>query len=36
VRQRRTADAALWQPPRVPDGGNPAGRRRTLGHGADV
>lgn len=36
MRQRRTIDPALWQPPRVPDGGNPTGRRRALRHGADV
>lgn len=36
MRPRRPVDAALWQPPRVPDGRDPTGRRRALGHGADV
>lgn len=36
MRQRRPVDAPLWQPSRVPHGGDPAGRRRALGHGADV
>lgn len=36
MRQRRPVDVTLWQPPRVPHGGDPAGWRRALGHGADV
>lgn len=36
MRPRRPVDVTLWQPPRVPYGGDTAGRRRALGHGADV
>lgn len=36
MRPRRPVDAALWQPSRVPHGGDPAGRRRALGRGAHV
>lgn len=36
MRQRRPVNAALRQPPCVPHGGDPAGGRRALGHGADV
>lgn len=36
MRPRRPVDPPLWQPPCVSHGGDPAGRRRALGHGADV
>lgn len=36
MRARRPVDVTLWQPPRVPYGGDPAGWRRALRHGADV
>lgn len=36
MRPRRPVDATLWQPPRVPHGGDPTGRRRALGRGTHV